>query len=193
MIVLRGRIALIRVFGNVKIAFGSHNGKFQAKYAEPSGEDQAIVADPGYDALSLVTVKAATLQEKTVTPSSMEQTVVPDVGILGLSKVIVKAQGDHGLLQNKTVKPSDDPQTVTPDEGYYGLSSVNVEAIVKVSSVEISSDESFPNVNTFAIHFEDETVVSGSVAFDAAGLPTALTDDRGNMIEFSNGFQEAGV
>lgn len=126
MIKLYGQVVPKRLFGTVRVYSKAHNGVFQAKTAEPSTENQTIVADEGYDALSLVTVKAATLQEKTVTPSSVEQTVVPDVGVLGLSKVIVKAQGNHGLLQTKTVTPSTDPQTVIPDPDYYGLASVVV-------------------------------------------------------------------
>lgn len=189
MIKLNGQIVPKRLFGSVRVESKAHNGNFQAKTVEPSTENQTVVADPGYDALSLVTVKAATLQEKTVTPSSMEQTVVPDVGVLGLSKVVVKAQGNHGLLQDKTVAPSIDQQIVTPDGGYYGLNSVTVKPVVKVSSVEITSDnEDLLETSTFKVDFEDETVVSGSVVFEDTGLPAMLIDDRGNMIEFSNGW-----
>lgn len=183
MIKLEGRIVAIRLFGGVKIERKAHNGNFQAKTAEPSPQDQTIVADTGYDALSLVTVKAATLQEKTVRPSSVEQIVVPDVGVYGLSKVIVPAQGEHGLLQKKTVTPSSVPQTVTPDNGYYGLESVTVEGITKISSVNI--DESSDN---FRITFEDDTTITGSVSFDEDGLAVALIDSVGNAVEFADGY-----
>lgn len=184
MIKLNGQIVPKRLFGSVRVISKAHNGKFQAKTAEPSTENQTVVADPGYDALSVVTVKAATLQEKTATPSAVEQIVVPDIGVYGLAKVIVKAQGNHGLLQDKTVAPSIDQQIVRPDtdDGYYGLNSVTVKPVVKVSSVEVSSSD-----NTFTVNFEDESVVSGYVRFDADGLPTGLTDDQGNTVTFESG------
>ena len=180
---LYARIVPKRLFGSVRISRGSYGSRFQTKTVSPAQKEQAVAPDPGYDALTLVTVKAATLQEKTVTPSSVEQTVVPDTGVYGLAKVVGKAQGNHGLLQDKTVAPSIAQQIVTPDSGYYGLNSVTVKPVVKVSSVEVSSED-----NTFKVDFEDETVASGSVTFDATGLPTALTDDRGNTIEFSYGW-----
>jgi hypothetical protein len=117
-----------RLFGKIRIDYGPYNGTLQSKIVEPSTEDQNVVADNGYNALSLVLVKAATLQEKTVTPSSQEQTVVPDVGVYGLSKVIVKPQGEHGLLEEITVTPTQEGQRITPSEGYYGIDVVNVEA-----------------------------------------------------------------
>ena len=182
MIVLNGRIAPKRLFGSVRIDFVPYNGKLQAKTVSPSQEEQTDTADPGYVALSLVTVEAATLQEKTVTPSSMEQTVTPDVGVYGLSKVIVAAQGNHGLLQDKTVIPSDDPQIVTPDtdDGYYGLASVTVEGIVKISEIELGD-------TGYKITFDDETFVVGSAQFDESGLPVSLSDLRGNSVSFANG------
>lgn len=128
MIKLTGRIMPKRLFGKIRIDYGPYNGTLQSKIVEPSTEDQSVVADNGYNALSLVLVKAAPLQEKTVTPSSQEQTVVPDVGVYGLSKVIVAPQGNHGLLEEITVTPKQEEQVFTPSEGFYGIDVVNVEA-----------------------------------------------------------------
>lgn len=186
MIKLYGRIVPKRLFGSVRVNHGSYSGRLQSKTVDPSTVEQTVIPDPGYNALSLVTVKAAILQEKTVTPSSVEQTVVPDTGVFGLSKVIVKAQGNHGLLQDKTVTPSDNQQTVKPDSNYYGLASVTVNPMPKFSEVAASDSN-----NVYKITLADGRVVTGVVEFDDDGLPLGVTDDYGNSVGFSGGFPES--
>ena len=175
---LYGRLVPKRLFGQVRVIAKAHNGKFQAKNAEPSPTDQTVVADSGYDALSLVTVKAATLQEKTITPSSVEQTVVPDIGVYGLSKVIVKPQGNSGLLHEKTVSPTGDQQIVTPDEGYYGLSKVVVEGIPRPVETKFSLSD---NVITEVSTLDTGGTASTKITLDDSGVPVLIEDGDENV------------
>lgn len=63
----------------------------QAKTATPTGENQKIVPDDGYDGLSSVAIGAVLLQTKTVNPEEEDVYVQPDNGYTGLSIVCVKA------------------------------------------------------------------------------------------------------
>lgn len=60
--------------------------RLQSKTATPSGSQQVIQPDSGYDGLEKVTVAAAQLQAKSV---SQNGTVTPDSGYYGLSSVAV--------------------------------------------------------------------------------------------------------
>ena len=42
----------------------------------------------------------------------------------------------------------------------------------------------FNSVGDYYVTFEDGTVASGTVTFDANGLPIALSDDQGNSVTF---------
>lgn len=173
MIKLTGRIMPKRLFGKVRIDYGPYNGTLQSKIVEPSTEDQNVVADNGYNALSLVLVKAATLQEKMVTPSSQEQTIVPDVGVYGLSKVIVEPQGDHGLLEEITVTPTQEEQKITPNKGYYGIDVVNVEA-APLEEVTI-----YPSYETQTIRPSEGYYGIGSIVVEAMDDPGSGGGDGG--------------
>lgn len=91
----------------------------QAKAATPTGENQKIVPDEGYDGLSSVAIEAVLLQAKSVSATHEDQYIQPDNGYTGLSIVEVKKM----QLQEKTVTENG---TVSPDEGYDGLSKVTV-------------------------------------------------------------------
>lgn len=112
-------------------------GNYQSKTASASTSSQTIRPDSGYDALSQVTINAATKQSKTVTPSTSSQTVTPDSGYYGLSQVTVNAI----QTQTKTATPSTSSQTITPDSGKY-LSSVTVNAISTQSKTATPSTSS---------------------------------------------------
>ena len=66
-------------------------GTYQSKTVNPSTSQQTVTPDSGYDALSQVTVNAASLQNKSVTPTSSSQIVTADSGYIGLNQVSVGA------------------------------------------------------------------------------------------------------
>lgn len=99
MIELHGRIDPVKhLQGTMKAVAGDVydvppvviEPKLQAKTATPTGENQKIVPDDGYNGLSSVTVNAVLLQAKSVTPTKEDQYVQPDSGYSGLSIVEVK-------------------------------------------------------------------------------------------------------
>lgn len=77
--------------------------RLQSKTATPSGSQQVIQPDNGYDGLDKVTVAAAQLQAKSV---SQNGTVTPDNGYYGLSSVAVNVPAGGG-------------STLTPTAGDY--------------------------------------------------------------------------
>lgn len=185
---LYARIVPKRLFGSIRISQGSYSSRFQTKTVSPTQEVQAVVPDPGYDALTLVTVEAASLQEKTVRPSSIDQTIVPDVGVYGLAKVVVAAQGNSGLLQEKTVEPDAEEQIITPDEGYYGLSSVSVKGTPLESKAVVPGKEMQivkPDEGTYGLSFVfvsgeenliPENIKSGVSIYGVEGTGLKLQD-----------------
>lgn len=100
MIELHGRIDPVKTLqGTMKAVAGDVydvppayiEPKLQAKTATPTGENQKIVPDDGYDGLSSVAINAVLLQTKTVNPDEEDVYVQPDNGYTGLSIVCVKA------------------------------------------------------------------------------------------------------
>lgn len=55
--------------------------------------------------------------------------------------------------------------------------------VKKVASVNV-----YESIGMFVITYEDGTVVTGSATFDENGLPTGLTDDNGNTVNFVSGY-----
>lgn len=57
-----------------------------------------------------------------------------------------------------------------------------------VGGKEIASLNIYENIGMFAIEYEDGTTITGTATFDANGLPTSLTDDNGNTVNFTSGY-----
>lgn len=55
--------------------------------------------------------------------------------------------------------------------------------VKKVASVNV-----YESIGMFVITYEDGTVVTGNATFDENGLPTGLTDDNGNTVNFVSGY-----
>jgi hypothetical protein len=53
---------------------------------------------------------------------------------------------------------------------------------------EIASLNIYENIGMFAIEYEDGSTNIGNATFDADGLPTGLTDDNGNTVNFTSGY-----
>jgi hypothetical protein len=53
---------------------------------------------------------------------------------------------------------------------------------------EIASLNIYENIGMFTIGYEDGTTITGNATFDANGLPTSLTDDNGNTVNFTSGY-----
>lgn len=60
--------------------------------------------------------------------------------------------------------------------------------VKKVSSVNV-----YESIGMFVITYEDGTVVTGNATFDDNGLPTSLTDDNGNTVNFVSGYPTSAV
>lgn len=119
----------------------------QAKTVLPTGSQQIVTPDEGYNALSQVTVQAAVLQSKAITPGKNTQYISADSSFTGLSRVTV--YGDSNLIaanirqgatifgvegsysteqnfQEKTIAPGRSTITVSADSGYNALASVTI-------------------------------------------------------------------
>lgn len=100
----------------------------QQKIVAPSGSEQEITADQGYDGLESVTVEPIpelNLQTKMVGPDVTTRTYSPDSGYVGFSEFTVEGAS----LQAKTVTPTTERQNITADSGYDALARVTVEPI----------------------------------------------------------------
>lgn len=60
--------------------------------------------------------------------------------------------------------------------------------VKKVSSVNV-----YESIGMFVITYEDGTVVTGNATFDENGLPTSLTDDNGNTVNFVSGYPTSAI
>lgn len=60
--------------------------------------------------------------------------------------------------------------------------------VKKVASVNV-----YENIGMFVITYEDGTVVTGNATFDENGLPTGLTDDNGNTVNFVSGYPTSTI
>lgn len=58
---------------------------------------------------------------------------------------------------------------------------------------EIASLNIYENIGMFAIEYEDGSTIIGSATFDENGLPTSLTDDNGNTVNFTSGYPTSGA
>jgi hypothetical protein len=53
---------------------------------------------------------------------------------------------------------------------------------------EIAGMNIYESIGMFSIEYEDGSTIIGSATFDADGLPTSLTDDNGNTVNFTSGY-----
>jgi hypothetical protein len=60
--------------------------------------------------------------------------------------------------------------------------------VKKVASVNV-----YESIGMFVITYEDGTVVTGNATFDENGLPTSLTDDNGNTVNFVSGYPTSAI
>ena len=53
---------------------------------------------------------------------------------------------------------------------------------------EIAGLNIYESIGMFSIEYEDGSTIIGSATFDENGLPTSLTDDNGNTVNFTSGY-----
>lgn len=82
-----------------------------------------------------------------------------------------------------TYKPSEMAAAIAALEMSSGETDTEVVSGAKITSVGVNED-----ANTFAVGFDDGTVINGNVGFDSEGNPTDLYDDAGNTVVFSDGY-----
>lgn len=165
---IRSGISIFGVNGSYSPSF-----QLQSKNATPSGSEQTITADTGYDGLSQVKIAAISMQAKSVTPSASQQEITPASGYNGLSKVTVAGDADliasnikkdvniFGVigtynpsfqLQSKSVTiTTNGSQTITPDVDKDGLSSVAVTVNVPAVTPNLQTKNATPSASAQTI------------------------------------------
>lgn len=104
---------------------GGSTPVLQEKTVSPRRTQRIITPDTGYDGLSRVTIRGASLQDKTVNSSEESQYVTADDDYVGLNSVTINPY----VLQLKTVYPSTSQQLIEADSGYDGLESVTIQPV----------------------------------------------------------------
>lgn len=87
--------------------------RLQSKSVTPTSSIQSVKPDPGFDALSFVTVMGIEMQDKAVTQTMARQIVGPDYGYSGLRTVTIE-----GMPSAENVAFSS--EQIAPD-AYYGI------------------------------------------------------------------------
>lgn len=164
----------------------------QEKTATPTKSEQILMADPGYTALSQVTINPIPaeyiipeFQDKTVTPTESEQVIEPDTDYDGLSSVTVGAISStyigSGVARRSSSDLTASGATVSVPAGYYadsasksvasGSAATPATTIAANPSISVSASGL---ITASASGYEDITpnVTAGYVASGSAGRVT---------------------
>ena len=90
--------------------------------------------------------------------------------------------------EESTYKPSEMAAAILALVAGGGEGGGEGSEVKKVSSVNV-----YESIGMFVITYEDGTVVTGNATFDDNGLPTGLTDDNGNTVNFVSGYPTSAV
>lgn len=172
---IRSGISLFDVEGTYSPSF-----QLQSKNATPSGSEQTITADTGYDGLSQVKIAAISLQAKSVTPSASQQEITPASGYNGLSKVTVA--GDADLIASNIKKDVNIFGVIGTYEGSGG-SSANGSLIDITCSSNISTVLATVNGHTYAAYLTD------GKAYVTIPYTETITEADCTLKGYSNGSQ----
>lgn len=170
---IRSGVSLFDVEGTYSPSF-----QLQSKNATPSGSEQTITADIGYDGLSQVKIAAISLQAKSVTPSASQQEITPASGYNGLSKVTVA--GDADLIASNIKKDVNIFGVIGTYEGSGG-SSANGSLIDITCSSNISTVLATVNGHTYNAY------LTGGKAYVTIPYTETATETDCTLNGYSNG------
>lgn len=128
--------------------FGGGPTNLQEKMVDASTSQQIITPDTGYDGISKVTVKGASLQSKSITAGLYsDQTVTPDEGYLGLSNISIYPRMHHNQITsgNKVYDATDVSLklSIPSSQGYNFDQALAVMIYFDLSAVSASADDSW--------------------------------------------------